>query len=38
MLDWEIAAVRRILEAIVQKQEGNVKLEESCIASRVILS
>lgn len=38
MLDCRIAAVGRILEATVQKQKGNVKLEEPCLAPLVILS
>lgn len=38
MVEWGIAAVGRILEAIVQKQKGNVSLEEPCLAAPVILS
>lgn len=38
MVEQGIAAVGRIVEAIVQKQKGNVKLEELCLASPVILS
>lgn len=38
MVEQWIAAVGRIMEAIVQRHKGNVKPEELCLTSPVILS